>query len=56
MSTPLRPDPLIFRSDVSLQIEADNRYYTNSEGSQIATGDLMCRLFIQGITKMPYRI
>jgi TldD protein len=44
-------DPLIFDSDVSLSIDGDNRYYTNSEGSQIATGEITCRIFIQAMTK-----
>ena len=44
-------DPFIFDSDVSLSIESDNRYYTNSDGSQIVTGDLTWRVFIQGMTK-----
>ena len=46
-------DPLIFSSDVSLTVEADNRYYTNSEGSQICEGDVGCRVFIQAVTKAP---
>jgi TldD protein len=46
-------DPLIFSSDVSLSVEADNRFYTNSEGSQIGQGDLGCRIFIQAVTKAP---
>ena len=44
-------DPQILTSDVSLSVEADNRYYTNSEGSQIAEGDVGCRIFIQAATK-----
>jgi len=44
-------DPLVLRSQVSLSVEADNRYYVNSEGSQIVTGDVNCRIFIQGVTK-----
>jgi predicted Zn-dependent protease len=44
-------DPLILRSNLSLTIEADNRYYTNSEGSLIASGDVGARIFIQGVTK-----
>ena len=44
-------DPLVLRSQVSLSVEADNRYYVNSEGSQIVTGDVNCRVFIQGVTK-----
>jgi predicted Zn-dependent protease len=44
-------DPLVLRSQISLLVEADNRYYVNSEGSQIVTGDLGSRIFIQGVTK-----
>ena len=44
-------DPLVLRSQISLAVEADNRYYVNSEGSQIVTGDIGCRIFIQGVTK-----
>ena len=44
-------DPRILTSDVSLSVEADNRFYTNSEGSQIAEGDVGCRIFIQAATK-----
>jgi len=51
ISATFAEDPLVFRSDVSLQVEANTRYYTNSEGSQIETGELACRLFIQAMTK-----
>ena len=44
-------DPLVLRSQVSLTIEADNRYYINSEGSRIVTGGVAARIFIQGVTK-----
>ena len=44
-------DPFVLRSQVSLSVEADNRYYVNSEGSQIVTGDVGARIFIQGVTK-----
>ncbi len=44
-------DPLVLRSQVSLSVEADNRYYVNSEGSQIVTGNVSCRIFIQAVTK-----
>jgi predicted Zn-dependent protease len=44
-------DPAVFNSDVSLQIEADNRHYTNTEGSAIETGALSYRIFIQAMTK-----
>ena len=51
ISAPFMDDPLVFRSDVSLAVWSDNRYHTNSEGSQIATGGVSSRLFIQAITK-----
>jgi predicted Zn-dependent protease len=51
ISAPFADEPLIFRSDVSLSVEAGNRYYVNSEGSQVATGDVAWRLFIQAVTK-----
>ena len=51
ISAPFAEDPLVFRSSVSLAVDADNRYYTNSEGSQIVTGEVTCRLFIQAVTK-----
>jgi predicted Zn-dependent protease len=44
-------DPLVLRSQVSLTVESSNRYYINSEGSQIITGGVTCRIFIQGVTK-----
>ncbi len=44
-------DALVLRSQVSLTVEADNRYYVNSEGSQIVNGEVGCRIFIQGVTK-----
>lgn len=51
LSAPFADDPLIFTSDVSLSVQSDNRYYTNSEGSEIGDGDVSCRLFIQASTK-----
>jgi TldD protein len=44
-------DPLVYSSSVSLSVESDNRIYVNSEGSQIAQGDVGCRIFIQAQTK-----
>ena len=49
ISAPFAEDPLVFRSNVSLSVDLDNRYYTNSEGAQIVTGDVACRLFIQAV-------
>jgi len=51
ISAPFAEDPLIFQSDVSLTVDADNRYFVNSEGTRVATGQLQCRLFIQAVTK-----
>ena len=51
VSAAFSEDPLVLRSQVSLTVEADNRYYINSEGSQIVTGDVGCRIFIQAVTK-----
>jgi predicted Zn-dependent protease len=51
ISAPFADDPLIFASSVSLTVQSANRYYTNSEGSQLATGDVHYRIFIQAATK-----
>jgi predicted Zn-dependent protease len=51
ISAPFSDDPLIFQSDVSLIVDGINRYLVNSEGSRIATGEVQCRIFIQGVTK-----
>jgi TldD protein len=51
ISAPFKDDPLVLRSDVSLSVESANRYYVNTEGSQVATGDVAWRLFIQAVTK-----
>jgi predicted Zn-dependent protease len=51
ISAPFAEDPLIFRSNVSLSVDSHNRSYTNSEGTQIVTGEIACRLFIQAVTK-----
>ena len=51
ISAPFAEDPRIFDASVSLGGRATNRYYTNSEGSKIATGQTEFRLFIQAVTK-----
>jgi TldD protein len=51
LSAPFAEDPLIFRSDVSVSADLTNRYYVNSEGAQVSTGEVAYRLFIQGVTK-----
>lgn len=51
LSAPFASDPLIFRSSVTLTIDADNRTYVNTEGSRVADGSLACRLFVDAVTK-----
>ncbi len=51
LSAPFAEDPLIFHGTVSLTARASNRYYVNSEGTQLATGEVQYRLFIQAATK-----
>jgi TldD protein len=51
ISAPFAEDPLVFRSSVSLSVDADNRTYVNSEGTRVATGTLACRVFIDAVTK-----
>ncbi|MSO56297.1 MAG: hypothetical protein EXQ55_05155 [Acidobacteria bacterium] len=51
VSAVFNDDPLILRSQVSLTVESKNRHYVNSEGSQVVTGDVGCRIFLQGMTK-----
>ena len=51
ISAPFKQDPLIFSSEASLSVTAYNRYYTNSEGTRLADGDVQCRIFIQAMTK-----
>ncbi len=51
ISAPFADDPLILRSDVSLSVTADNRYITTSEGTQVSSGSVSWRLFIQALTK-----
>jgi predicted Zn-dependent protease len=51
VSAPFGDDPLIFDAAVSLTARAINRYYTNTEGTRIATGEVQFRLFVQAVTK-----
>jgi predicted Zn-dependent protease len=51
VSAPFAEDPLIFSADVSLSVNADTRYYVNSEGAAIVDGDVQCRIFVQAMTK-----
>jgi predicted Zn-dependent protease len=51
ISAPFADDPLVFRSEVTLSVTSHNRYLTTSEGTQVATGEVSYRLFIQAMTK-----
>lgn len=51
VSAVFNEDPLILRSQVSLTVESEGRHFVNSEGSQIVTGSVGGRIFIQGVTK-----
>jgi TldD protein len=51
ISAPFADDPMVLRSDVSLSIASHNRYFANSEGSQVSGGEVSWRLFMQAITK-----
>jgi predicted Zn-dependent protease len=44
-------DPLLFDGSASITVRGTNRYFTNSEGSRIADGDLQYRIFVQATTK-----
>ena len=44
-------DALVLRSQVTLTVSAQNRHYVNSEGSQISTGDVTCRVYLHAVTK-----
>jgi predicted Zn-dependent protease len=49
ISAAFAADPLVFR--ISLQVISGTRYYTNTEGSRVASSELSARLFIQAMTK-----
>jgi TldD protein len=51
ISAPFAEDSRVLRSEVSLSVSSTNRYYTTSEGTQIQSGEVACRLFIQALTK-----
>jgi predicted Zn-dependent protease len=51
ISASFAEDPLVFRSDVSLQVVSGTRYYTNTEGSRVASSEVSARLFMQAMTK-----
>jgi TldD protein len=44
-------DPLVFRGDVQISVEAGTRYYSSSEGSNLLTSGVTWRIGIQAATK-----
>lgn len=53
ITAPFARNPLIFRGEALLSIQANNRYLVNSDGSRVLTGQSFCRLFLQAVTKAP---
>jgi len=51
ISAPFADDQTLLRSSVSLSVSADNRYLVTSEGTQVSSGEVAWRLFIQAMTK-----
>ncbi len=51
LSAPFADDPLVFRGEASLSVEAETRYLVNTEGTRLLTGDTTFRLSIRAITK-----
>jgi len=50
-TAPFADDPEIYLAEAALSVAANTRYYVNSEGTQILSGDTACRLSIQALTK-----
>ena len=51
ISAPFAENPLIFNADVSLAVQAENRYFVSSEGARLLTGQTSSRIFIQAMTR-----
>ncbi|MBI1876165.1 MAG: hypothetical protein HYS05_20050 [Acidobacteria bacterium] len=51
VSAPFADDPLVYRGDARLTIEAESRYFVNSEGADIRSGQVRWRIFISAMTK-----
>jgi TldD protein len=51
LSAAFAEDPLLFEGTAVLVAEADTRYFVNSEGSAILTGQTSCQLFLQALSK-----
>jgi predicted Zn-dependent protease len=51
VSAAFASDPLVFQGSATLDVDADTRYYVNSEGAAILTGQTSYQLYLQGMTK-----
>ena len=51
VSAPFAEDPLIFDANVSLSVQAENRYFVSNEGARLLTGQRSSRLFIRAMTR-----
>lgn len=51
LSAPLADDPQIYLADARLSVSAENRYYVNTEGTQLLTGRVQWRVSVQALTK-----
>ena len=51
VSAPFAENPLIFNANVSLSVQAENRYFVSSEGARLLTGQTSSRIFIRAMTR-----
>lgn len=51
ITAPFADDLQMYLADADLVVTADNRYYVNSEGTQLLAGSIACRLSVQVLTK-----
>jgi TldD protein len=51
ISAAFAADPLVFQGTAALGVEADTRYFVNSEGTAVLTGQTSWQLFLQAMTK-----
>src|SRR5262249_50530198 len=51
VSAAFSDEPLVLEGSAVLAVEADTRYFVNSEGTIVLTGQTSCQLFLQAMTK-----
>ena len=51
VSAPFAENPLIFDANVSLSVQAKNRYFVSSEGARLLTGQTSSQIVIQAMTR-----